>query len=325
MFFDSLQFSLSVTLPTILMLLLGIVLRRKRMVDDHFCQVASKLVFNIALPALLFVNIVKNPTNYSSQLWLVGAGFFSTFVIYFVGEWLAYRYIVQRKLRGIFVQGVFRGNSGILGLALCINAYGDPATAPASVYTACITLLFNVLAVITLTNSLSDSKLNIANILRALVKNPLILSILLGLIISKLELKLPISLLRTGDYLASITLPVALICAGASLDFQQLKQFRKQQGAEQIRHIVWGASIGRLIFAPLCTVLLGKYLFQLDPMSLGILFLMSSTPVAAASYAMVRYFAGDATTAANIIAITSLGTMFTSSFGLFVLKQMGWI
>ncbi|NBI12593.1 hypothetical protein GVX81_02960 [[Haemophilus] felis] len=111
----------------------------------------------------------------------------------------------------------------------------------------CITLLFNVLAVITLTNSLSDSKLNIANILRALVKNPLILSILLGLIISKLELKLPISLLRTGDYLASITLPVALICAG------------------------------------------------------------------------------DATTAANIIAITSLGTMFTSSFGLFVLKQMGWI
>lgn len=326
MFLESLQFSLSVTLPTILMLLLGIVLRRKRMIDDHFCQVASKLVFNIALPALLFVSIAKNPTDFSSKIWLVGAGFASSFMLYFAGEWLASKYISERKLRGIFVQGVFRGNSGILGLALCINAYGVAATAPASVYTTCITLLFNVLAVITLTNSLGDSKFNILNIFRSVLKNPLIISIVLGVIVSKLDIVLPTPLLRTGDYLANIALPVALICAGASLDFKQLKRFQQQEkNTSEISKVVWGASFGRLIISPLLSVLLGKYVFHLDTMSLGILFLMSSTPVAAVSYAMVRNFAGDATTAANIIAITSLGAMFTSSAGLFVLKQISWI
>lgn len=326
MFLDALQFSLSVTLPTILMLLLGIVLRRRKMVDDHFCQVASKLVFNIALPALLFVNIVKQPADYSSQIWLVGAGFLSTFVVYFAGEWVAARYIQDRRYRGIFVQGIFRGNSGILGLALCINAYGVAATAPASVYTACITLLFNVLAVITLTNSLSDGKLSLSKIVLSLLKNPLIISIVLGLLVSKWEIALPTAVIRTGDYLASIALPVALICAGASLDFKQLKRFQQSEPSNhQLSQVVWWSSFGRLIISPLLTVLIGKFLLPLEPMSLGILFLMSSTPVAAASYAMVRNFGGDGTTTANIIAITVIGSMFSSSLGLLILRQLQWI
>lgn len=325
MFLQSLQFSLSVTLPTILMLLLGIALRRKKMVDDHFCQVASKLVFNITLPALLFINIMKHPADYGSQLWLVAAGFSCTLLLYFIAEWLAARYIFDRRYRGIFVQGIFRGNSGILGLALCINAYGVAATAPASVYTACITLLFNVLAVITLTNSLGDGKLNIKNILLSLLKNPLIISIVLGLLISKNDISLPTSVIRTGDYLAGVTLPIALICAGASLDFKQLKQFQQgEQQPNQAHKIVWWSSFGRLIVTPLVSILIGR-LFGLEPMSLGILFLMSSTPVAAASYAMVRHFGGDAVASANLIAITVLGSMFTSSFGLFVLRHLGWI
>ncbi|MDO4698555.1 MAG: AEC family transporter [Pasteurellaceae bacterium] len=325
MFLDSLLFSLNVTLPTILMLVLGIILRRQKMIDDHFCQTASKLVFNIALPALLFVNIVKNPVDYGSQLWLISAGVIASLVLFFASEWIAARYIAERKLRGIFVQGVFRGNSGLLGLALCINAYGATAAAPASVYAAGITFLFNVLAVITLTNSLSDNKLNIRNILRALVRNPLILSILAGILVSQYGWQLPQAMLRTGDYLASIALPVALICAGASLDFKQLKRFQQQESAGQVQRVVWWASIGRLLISPVVAILIGKSLFQLEPMSLGILFLMSSTPTAAASYAMVRHFAGDATTAANIIAMTSLGSMFTSSIGLFILKQLAWI
>lgn len=325
MFLDSLQFSLNVTLPTILMLVLGIILRRQKVVDDHFCQTASKLVFNIALPALLFVNIVKNPTDYSTQIWLVAAGFASTFLIYFAAEWLAAKVFGDRKLRGIFVQGVFRGNSGILGLALCINAYGVVAAAPASVYTACITLLFNVLAVITLTHSLSDQKLNVANIIRSLLKNPLIIAIVMGLIIVRLDWQLPSPLLRTGDYLANLTLPVALICAGASLDFKQLNQFKQSDTTNQHHQVVCWASVGRLIISPFLSVLIGKYLFQLEPMSLGILFLMSSTPTAAASYAMVRYFSGNGTLAANVIAITSIGTMLTSSAGLFILRQLAWI
>ncbi len=217
MFLESLLFSTSVTFPTIFMLLLGIVLRWRKMIDEHFCQIASKLVFNIALPALLFINVVKEPTDYASQILLVSAGIMATIGVYLVSEWLAARYIVDQTYRGIFVQGVFRANSGILGLALCLNAYGAAATAPASVYVACITLLFNVLAVITLTRSLSNGKLSLWKMVKSVISNPLIISIVVGMIISKLEIPIPKTILHTGDYLADIALPLALICAGQLL------------------------------------------------------------------------------------------------------------
>lgn len=325
MFLESLFFSLSVTLPTILMLLLGIILRRRRMVDEHFCQVGSKLVFNIALPTLLFMNIVKHPANFGEQLWLITAGVSGTIAIYLISEWLAARYIQAREYRGLFVQGMFRGNTGILGLALSLNAYGVAATAPASVYTACITLLFNVLAIITLTHSLGEGKLSVRRILFSLAKNPLILSILLGILVSKLSLPLPAVLINTGDAIAYIALPLALICAGATLNFSQLKKFRKTDENGVAAKIVWLGSIGRLVITPLLMVLAGKFLFQLSPMELGIVFLMSSTPLASASYAMVVYYKGDAVATANMIGVTNLGYMITSSLGLLVLRQIGWI
>lgn len=325
MFLESLFFSLSVTLPTILMLLLGIILRRRRMVDEHFCQVGSKLVFNIALPTLLFMNIVKHPANFGEQLWLITAGVSGTIAIYLISEWLAARYIQAREYRGLFVQGMFRGNTGILGLALSLNAYGVAATAPASVYTACITLLFNVLAIITLTHSLGEGKLSVRRILFSLAKNPLILSILLGILVSKLSLPLPAVLINTGDAIAYIALPLALICAGATLNFSQLKKFRKTDENGVAAKIVWLGSVGRLVITPLLMVLAGKFLFQLSPMELGIVFLMSSTPLASASYAMVVYYKGNAVATANMIGVTNLGYMITSSLGLFVLRQIGWI
>lgn len=326
MFLDSLLFSMNVTLPTILMLSLGMILRRRRMVDDHFCQMGSKLVFNVALPALLFMNIVKHPADFGGQVWLVGAGVSGTVAVYLISEWIATRYIRLREYRGLFVQGMFRGNTGILGLALSINAYGVAATAPASVYTACITLLFNVLAVITLTHSLSENKLSWGNIALSLAKNPLIVAILLGLLVSQLHIPLPTALLNTGDYIAYIALPLALICAGASLNFSQLR--RLKQATDQARlagKVVWWGSLGRLVITPVFMVLLGKFIFQLPPMELGVVFLMSSTPLASASYAMVVYFKGDAVATANMIGTTNLGYMMTSGLGIFILRQIGWI
>lgn len=60
-------------------------------------------------------------------------------------------------------------------------------------------------------------------------------------------------------------------------------------------------------------------------MELGIIFLTASSPVAAATYAMVRHYGGDATSTANLIGITTVGSMFSSTIGLLLLRQLGWI
>ena len=69
----------------------------------------------------------------------------------------------------------------------------------------------------------------------------------------------------------------------------------------------------------------GKWIFQLSPIQLGIIFLTASAPVAAAVYAMTRAYGGNGTGAANLIGLTTIGSVISTNVGLFLLKQVGWI
>jgi len=315
-FLASISFSIGVTLPNILMLFLGIYLRRIGMINDQFSQQGSKLVFNITLPALLFLSIVQHPTDYAAQLKMVSVGYLGCIIIFLLSEFYAAKYIEDKRERGTFVQGVFRGNSGIIGLSLCANAYGSAGIATASVYTAVITILYNILAVITLSRSLAaNGKPNLMHILRQIAKNPLVISIVLALLISKLGFIIPKPLISTGDYLSRMTLPLALLCTGASLDLK---------GMDTSSKIAFQSSIGRIFFAPLVMVVFAR-VFNLDNISLGMIFLMSATPVAVASYPMVRSMGGNAKTAANIVGITTIGAIVSSAIGIVILKQLNWM
>ncbi|HGO5824494.1 TPA: AEC family transporter [Mannheimia haemolytica] len=326
MLFDSLQFSIGVTLPTILLMLFGIFLRRRKFIDDAFCNMASKVVFNFTLPTMIFFNMLKSPLDFSSQINLISTGVGGSILIYLWAEWWAARHIENRRYRCIFTQGTFRTNAAILGIALILNAYGDKALAAASVYISCLVITFNVLAVITLTSSLSEKKVNFSRLVLSILKNPLILAVVAGLIFNYFELShfIPKPIEAGGKLIAGLTLPLALICTGASINFKQLKQFN--QGAESTinKIVLFSASI-RLIFAPILLLLLGKFLFKLPPMELGIVFVSASAPVAAATYAMTRNYGGDGEAAANLIGITTLGSMFSASIGLFLLRQIGWV
>ncbi|MEG3027941.1 MAG: AEC family transporter, partial [Aeromonas sp.] len=53
------------------------------------------------------------------------------------------------------------------------------------------------------------------------------------------------------------------------------------------------------------------------------LFLISSTPTAAASYVMTRAMGGDSVLAANIIATTTLGSLVSTSLGAALMNYLG--
>ena len=325
MFFASLQFSISTTLPIILLMVAGVFLRRKKFIDEAFCQTASKLVFNFTLPIMLFLNMQKGKLDYQAHLSLVLTGIVGTLITYFLAEYWASKHIKERTFRAVFVQGTFRSNVGILGLALVVNAYGNEAVAGTSVYVACLIILFNILAVITLTKSFAKGKMSIRALLFSILKNQLILAVIAGLVVNYYQISLPTPLLKTGQTIASMTLPLALICTGASIDFKALKQFKRQQNEDNRNYLVLLSAMVRLIIAPIILFSLGKWVFQLNAMELGIIFLTGSSPVAAATYAMVRHYGGDATSTANLIGITTVGSMFSSTIGLLLLRQLGWI
>ena len=315
-FWHALVFALSVTLPSILLLALGYFLRRSGQVDARFCDQASKIVFRYSLPALLFFSIYGNKVDFGSQIPLIAAGAVASLILFVGAELIAARTRMAATDKGVFVQGVYRANTMIAGLAFIANAYGAEGVAVGAVYGGAMTLLYNVLAVITLNQNVSGSRrVQAGYFAKQLLTNPLIVAILLALAAKAVALPVSPLLVQTGGYLSAVALPLALICAGATLNVQSLFS---------VSSIALWASIGRLIAAPLIAVLVG-WAFGLQGLNMGVLFMMMATPVAAASYVMAKAMGANEVAAANIIGITTVGAMPVAAGGIALLRAVGWL
>lgn len=311
-FLAVLAFSLSVTGPIFVVLALGVWLRRIGMVDDGFVEKGSRLVFNISLPVLLFLSVASTHIGGAIRPGLIGFGLLGTLAVYLLLEWIARAAVEPARDRGVFVQGAFRANMGIVGLAYCMNAYGEAGVATASLFVGFVTILFNILAILTLSRSLQRGS-GPRHILRGVLTNPLIIGIVAALPLSWLGIPLPKVLAQAGHYVAGLTLPLALLCTGAALDFQTLRQ--------ELRNTA-GAAAAKLLGVPLVFAL-GGVALGFRGMELGVLMLLTSAPSAAASYVMTRAMGGNDTLAANIIALTTVGSILTTALWVMVLRGLG--
>lgn len=311
---DSLTFALGVTGPIMLVLFMGVLLARWQIITEAFVDAGSKLVFNVLLPVLLFIIISRTHFTQTANLALIAFGVVGTLITYVAMELLASWLVQPARDRGVVVQGAFRANLGVVGLAYAVNAYGDPALAASSLYLGVLTALYNVLAVVTLNRSLNRHRSPLAT-LRTIARNPLIIGIVSALPFAYFEIALPALVLQTGEYFARMALPLALLCAGGSLSLAALH-------LDSRNALI--ASVGKLVATPL--IMTGiAYAVGFRGMELGIVFLMSSAPTAAASYPMARAMGGNAALAANIIVLTTLGSVVCTTIGMALLKRMGFV
>ncbi len=310
-FLAVLSFSFSVTGPIFIILALGIWLRRTGMLNDGFIEGGSRIVFSIGLPAVLFLSISKTEFGEATNLALIAFGLIGTFLVFLLLEWVAARWVQPPEDRGVVVQGGFRSNMGIIGLAYCVNAYGDAGLVAAALYLGLVTILFNVLAVVTLSRSLHRRQ-GTGRMVKGIATNPLIIGIVLALPVSWLQIPLPKVALQSAQYFADLTLPLALLCTGATLNFRSLR-------LEISNTLI--AALSKLVLVPLLFAV-GGILAGFRGVDLGVLMLMSSAPTAAASYVMVRAMGGNSVLAANIIALTTLGSIVFTSIGVVVLKGL---
>jgi predicted permease len=113
-----------------------------------------------------------------------------------------------------------------------------------------------------------------------------------------------------GAGLSLFFLPLVLMCIGGAM------QLSKLRGTGPI---AWEATAWRLCVGPLVAVLLALAMGVRD-VPLGVLFLLMSSPVAAASFVMVVAAKGDGVLAANIVVLTTLLSIVTVTVGFFLLS-----
>jgi predicted permease len=309
-YWQQLVFVSAITLPVFSLVFIGVWLKWRNKLDEGFTSSASYLVFNLALPVLMFAAIVRTDINAIANLPLVG--FAVAFaIINFLLVWLPSQFWIENKRSlGVFVQGSFRSNLGILGLAFCMTTFDQAGLAIGAVLLAVITPIYNVLSIFALSHSAQQGRMDYWSLLKDVITNPLILAILLALPFAYWQVELPQVAMRAVDYLAAMTLPLALICIGASLSLSSLRQTQL---------LSWLAVVIKLVILPLAVAMIGAWL-GFTGVELGCLILMFASPTAAASYVMVRSIGGDHHFAANIIALTTLVSLFTVSIAIYLLK-----
>ncbi|MEM8660517.1 MAG: AEC family transporter [Pseudomonadota bacterium] len=306
--------ALEVSVPTFGWVLLGLLLRYFSLVSISTVNTVSRIAFNYGLPFMLFAGAAQVDYSSLSSAHYLAAGVLAT-LITLVLSWIYSRWRGHpRAQQGIFVQAAFRSNLAIVGLGLAVAAYGDRGPLLAALPVALMTALYNVLAVWVLNTTLG-SKVTAFSLLLGIAKNPLIIGIAAGVVVSLVGLSDPVMLEPMGYWLSAIFLPLMLICVGASMQLSQLRSAGP---------ITWEGTAWRLCVGPLIGVLVALSMGVRDE-QLGVLFLLLSSPVAAASFVMVVAARGDGVLAANLVVLTTLLSIVTVTLGFFVLSAFALV
>ena len=302
--------------PVFLIPVLGIFLKKWKIINDQFVKDASCLVFTVALPALIFIKLAAtdfSQTFDGKQVLYV----MSTTTLGFGAVWsIASIWIKKGRDIGPFVQGAYRSNYAIVGFAVILNIFGDTALAKASVLLAFVMPLYNFLAVIVLTVPLHNEAGNHwAKSLFNILRNPLIIATLFSLPFSIFHIDLPKVVIKTGNYLAAMALPVALISIGGSLNLEAIKKASK---------LAIIASALKLIVTPTLFIW-GAILLGYRGENLGVMFILFGSPAAVASFVMAKTMGANSKLAGNIVLISTLVSCLTITLGLTILMNLGYI
>ncbi|MFG3454053.1 AEC family transporter [Stutzerimonas stutzeri] len=306
--------TLGITAPVFVMLFLGVALKRLGWIDAAFIQTASALVFKATMPALLFISIIKADLDAALQPALLIYYVIATVATFFLAwGWALWR--CPAADRGVYVQGAFRGNNGIVGLALATSLYGDYGLSLGGVLAGVVILLYNSLSALILAIYSPDGRSGAGAILLSILRNPLVIGVTVAVPFAYWQIPLPGWLMTSGQYFAQMTLPLALICIGGTLSLSVLRESSRLALSSSLMKMIW--------LPALATV--GAWLAGFRGPELGILFLYFASPTASASFVMARAVNANHQLAAIIIVITTLMAALSINVGLFLLGWLGWI
>ena len=299
-------YSINVTMPIFLVMVIGYILKQIGMLNDNFVTVANKFNFKVTLPFMLFKDIAGVD---------IKAVFDIKYVLFCC---INADLVIQRGNWNVFVQSSFRGSAAVMGLAFIQNIYGSSAMGPLMIVSA--VPLYNIISVIVLTFEANDStgidkKAKIRQAGINICKNPIILSILAGLIVGLLGIQFPTLVNKTVSNVAQMATPLALITIGAG--------FEGRKALAKIAPTM-AASMIKLVLQPLVFLPVAAWMGFSGEKMIAILIMLAS-PTTPSCYIMAKSMNNDEVLTASVIVTTTLMAAFTLTGWIFLLKTLGYI
>ena len=313
---ENLIFSLNATIPVFLLMVLGLALRKIGWIDEVFASRMNKFVFRVPLPVLLFQDLA---TVDFYEMW-DGRFVLFCFAVTFLGIVIAgllSLLLKNRRIQGEFIQASYRSSAALLGIAFIQNIYGSAGIAPLMIIGS--VPLYNIMAVTVLSFFSPERKKldggTVKKTWKGIVTNPIIIGILIGMLWSLLRLPLPEIAAKTVSSIGATATPLGLMAMGASFDFRKaLGQKGPALAASFLKLIGFCA-----VFLPIAAAM-G---FRQEKLVAILIMLGSATTVSC--YVMAKNMDHEGTLTSSVVMLTTLGSAFTVTAWLYILKSLGLI
>lgn len=313
---------LAITGPIYLCIALGFGVTRWGLFAKADMRVFGKFVINIALPALLFNALSQRSVGeIFNGRYLLAYALGSGLVL--AAAFLWSRFVAKRSmsLSSVMAMGMSCPNSGYVGYPILMLTLG---TSVAGVSLALNMVVENLL-IIPVLLALADMDRHEAGqwqravfqTFQGLLRNPLIIAILAGMLVSVLGLHIPSPLSRTVTLFAQASSALSLFVIGGSLVGQPLKGLRRT---------VAQIGLGKLVLHPLCMLLVLTWLVPLVDPQLRVALLLTCAMPTMGIYTILAQRHGHEGLASAALLVVTLASFFTLSALLWLLRHgVGWL
>lgn len=299
------------TLPFFLIIGLGFGAGRTAFFSDVATAYLTKFVFYFALSAMLF--------RFSANLSLaevidwrfISAYLWATGFVYLLATLVSFLRGVTVEEAAIEAQCAVIGNVGFLGIPMLVMLIGEAAIVPVMLVLAVDLIVFGSLIVILVTGS-RDGRMSLGifrTVGLGLLKNPMIVSITLGLTWSALALPIPAPMNDFLTILGGAATPGALFAIGASL---------ASKSAERFLVPGW-LSFCKLVLHPAFVALSALWLFPVETYSASVMIAAAALPVAGNVYILAQHYGVAPQRVSSAILMSTALAVLSVSF------VIGWV
>jgi len=295
-------------IPIFFVIALGWVARKMNWIPDTFVDPANRLVYYLAIPAMIFKAIYRTPLKTNINITVLAITLTSVCVTALLA-WFASKFMKVQFARGTFIQSSMHGNLGYIGFAVAFYYLGREGLVKASLIAAFLMILQNFISVVALQLYSGDTGKNQRSIwfmAEKIMSNPVIVSAMIGIFFSLTGLKIPSVINRILEIISSFALPLALLIIGATLSFKVVR-------ARPL--LLCASSVFKLIILPG----VGMSLFRIFDVSqdafLPGLILMAA-PTATLACVMAKEMHGDTDFAVAAVSLNTLLSAFAYTWWL---------
>ncbi len=270
------------TLPFFALIALGFQACRTGFFTSEAAAYLTKFVFYFALSAMLFRFAANLSLTEIIDWQFVGAYLSGCIVVYLLATIVAMARKRPVTEAAFEAQCAVIGNVGFLGIPMLVVLLGEAAAGPVILVLSVDLIVFSSLIVIIVTGS-RDGRMSLG-VLRTvgigLLKNPMIVSIVLGLAWSTTGWNVPGPVNEFLAILGAAATPGALFAIGASL---------AGKSAERMSVAGW-LTFCKLILHPAAVAVAALYLFDVPDYDAGVMIAAAALPVAGNVYILAQHY-----------------------------------